>query len=65
MRHEGWGKAQDINKYYEQCNQRGETFMQMKKRLTHIETDMAAYGDWHLYMDTDGNYWEEFFSIGD
>lgn len=30
-----------------------------------IASQMLPYGDLHLYVDKDGNYWEEYFSIGD
>lgn len=63
--HEGWNQAQPVDKYYKAGTERGEKYSQMRDRLTHIECEQAAYGDWHLYQDEDGNYWEDYFSIGD
>jgi len=33
--------------------------------LKFIDMRWAAYGDWYLYRDTDGNYWADYRSIGD
>lgn len=63
--HEGWKQAQPVDKYYKAMEKCGVNWVKAQRKLKRIETDMAAYGDWHLYQDEDGNYWEDYFSIGD
>ena len=65
MKHEGWSKARDVKEYYKACQEKGIMYSQAKKSLTRIKYEMGAYGDWNLYQDADGNYWESYFSIGD
>lgn len=61
--HEGWEKAVDIKKFYEA--HKGEKYEDYSKKLHFIQREWAAYGDWDLYVDDDGNYYEEYTSIGD
>lgn len=51
---EAWAKAQDIRRYKGALSD-----------LELVDVGMDAYGDWKLYKDKDGNFWEEYFSIGD
>ena len=57
--------AKPIDKYYEAGRKEGKTYSEMRNNLTPIEYYQAAYGDWTLYRDTEGNLWEDYFSIGD
>ena len=59
MRHEGWNQARPVAEYYK------KTGRPYNSGLTVVDREMAAYGDWTLYRDEDGNYWEDYFSIGD
>ena len=63
MKHEGWNKARDIRYFFEE--HQSESYTQLRKRLKFIESRMEAYGDRILYVDSDGNYWEDYYSIGD
>ena len=54
---EKWAKARPLRIYLEAHRD--------MTGLTFVERRWAAYGDWTLYVDEDGNYWEEFDSIGD
>lgn len=65
MAHEGWNKAHNIDKYHAECKALGMNYSQMMDGLTYIDSRMEAYGDRHLWMDADGNYWEQYCSIGD
>ena len=65
MKHEGWSKSRDINYYYLDGKEKGLTYSEMRNKLTYLGSEMEAYGDRHLFVDEDGNYWEEYFSIGD
>ena len=57
--------ATNIDKYYEAGKKHGKTYTQMQGALTRIEVYQAAYGDWTLYRDDDGNLWEAYTSLGD
>ena len=61
--HEGWMKARDINEFHRQ--HKGEKYSEYMKDLTFVELSQEAYHDRILYVDTNGNYWEESFYIGD
>lgn len=61
--HEGWAKAKDIREFY--AKHKGERYSEYMKKLTFVELDQAAYGDWTLYVDEEGEYYENYFSIGD
>lgn len=63
MKHDGWSKARHISHYY--AAHKGENITDPWRKLHFVDMAQAAYGDWKLYVDDDGNYWEEFFSIGD
>lgn len=63
--HIGWHKSHYIDQYYEDCKKLGMNYSQMRDSLTLVDYEQAAYGDWHLYRDSNGNYWSEYFSIGD
>lgn len=63
MKHEGWNKAKHITLYYN--SHKGESVSELWRKLHFVDMMQAAYGDWTLYVDDDGNYWEDFFSIGD
>lgn len=52
-----WDKARPIREYF--------AAHPSIYGLTFVDCKQAAYGDWYLYRDTEGNYWEEFNSIGD
>lgn len=62
-RHEGWAKAKDIKEFYDK--HKGERYREYIKHLHYVECNMAAYGDWTLYVDDDGNYYKDYFPIGD
>ncbi len=64
-RHEGWNEAHDIRYYFDRRAKNGVGVVEAWKELTHVDSYMGAYGDYHLYVDADGKYWEDFFSIGD
>lgn len=59
MRHEGWDKARPIEEYFKETGR-----PVWDSGLMVVDREMAAYGDWTLYVDEDGNYWEDYFSIG-
>ena len=61
--HEGWKQARDIKQFH--AKHKGERYNEYTKKLTFVELDQAAYGDWTLYVDEDGEYYEDYFSIGD
>lgn len=61
----GWNEAKDISKYYAECRAKRIPFRDWSQKLTHVECDMGCYGDWNLYRDDQGRYWESYFSIGD
>jgi len=61
--HEGWAKARDIKEFHKK--HKGEKYNEYMKKLTFVELDQAAYGDWTLYVDEDGEYYEDYYSIGD
>lgn len=63
MAHEGWRVARPIEEYHKQ--HAGERYADYMGRLHVVDTKQAAYGDWTLYADDSGNYWESYFSIGD
>lgn len=64
MRHEGWNKAREMRYYYsEKC--KGMSFSKAQKGLTYIDCIMEAYGNRLLFVDRDGDYWEDYYSIGD
>ena len=57
--------AKPVDKYYQEQAKKGVRFGDASEKLKLIDHVMAAYGDWNLYQDDDGNLWEEYFSIGD
>lgn len=57
--------AKPVDKYYQEQSARGVKFADASRKLRLIDHKCAAYGDWNLYEDEDGNRWEEYFSIGD
>ena len=57
--------AKPISKYYEAGRKAGMKYLEMQRRLTMIDRIQAAYGDWTLFRDDEGNLWEDYFSIGD
>ena len=57
--------AKPVDQYYKNMEQNGIRFADASMKLKLIDHVMAAYGDWNLYQDEDGNLWEEYFSIGD
>lgn len=63
--HEGWNKARPIGQYYQERKARGEKLSDAIEALSFVDLRQAAYGDWRLYVDEDGNYWEDYESIGD
>ena len=52
-----WSEARPIAEYLNR--------VKSYKGLTFVDRKMSAYGDWTLYVDESGNYWEEYDSIGD
>ena len=54
---EKWLSAKPLKKYLQATRS--------MSGLTFVDRRWAAYGDWTLYVDESGNYWEEFDSIGD
>jgi len=61
--HEGWSKAKDIDEFHRQ--HRGEKYSEYMKNLSFVEMSQEAYHDRTLYVDTEGNYWEDSYYIGD
>lgn len=59
----GWMKAKDISGWHEK--NKGKKYSAYMKKLLFIELRQEAYHDRILYVDTNGNYWEESFYIGD
>ena len=57
--------AKPVGQYYKQQSEKGVKFGDAAFALELVDSVMAAYGDWNLYRDKDGNLWEEYFSIGD
>lgn len=60
MLSDGWKKARPIERYYKETGR-----PVWDSGLSLVDVKMEAYGDWYLYEDEDGNYWEEYCSIGD
>ena len=56
-----WEKARPIDEFYKV--HKGERYSELGLEL--VDSRMEAYGDRNLYRDREGNYWEEYFSIGD
>ena len=57
--------AKPVDQYYREQAAKGIRYGDASMKLKLIESCFAAYGDWNLYQDEDGNLWEEYFSIGD
>ena len=57
--------AKPVDQYFKQQYENGVKYAEASEKLELIDHQMAAYGDWNLYRDPDGNLWEEYFSIGD
>lgn len=57
--------AKKVDLYYKEQAEKGIKFGDAMKSLELVRVEMAAYGDWYLYRDKDGNLWEDYFSIGD
>ena len=57
--------AKSVDQYYRLQAAKGVRYGDASMKLKLIESYFAAYGDWNLYQDEDGNLWEEYFSIGD
>ena len=55
----------DVSEYYKEQSKKGVKFAEASMKLKRIDYVMAAYGDWYLYEDEDGNRWQDYFSIGD
>lgn len=62
-KHDGWRKAKDIAEFHKA--HKGIRLSQYIDELHFVELDQAAYGDWTLFVDDDGNYYEDYFPIGD
>lgn len=63
--HEGWSKARPLKEFFADRKSRGESWGQATEHLKFLEISQEAYGDWRLYVDDNGNYYEDYFSIGD
>ena len=63
MSHDGWSKAMDLTEFHKM--HRGERYSEYMKTIHVVGVQQCAYGDWTLYVDDDGNYYESYFSIGD
>lgn len=61
--HEGWKKARDIKQFH--AKHKGEKYNEYTKKLTFVELSQEAYYDYSLFVDDEGNYWEDSFYIGD
>lgn len=61
--HEGWNKAKDISEFHK--IHKGERYSEYMKNLSFVEVSQEAYHDRTLYVDTEGNYWEDSYYIGD
>lgn len=61
--HEGWQKARDICEFHKM--HKGEKYSEYMKNVSFVELSQEAYYDYTLYVDGDGNYWEDSFYIGD
>ena len=61
--HEGWEKAMDIKQFH--AKHKGEKYNEYTKKLTFVELSQEAYYDYSLFVDDEGNYWEDSFYIGD
>jgi hypothetical protein len=57
--------AKPVDQYYKEQAAKGIRYGDASMKLKQVDYIMAAYGDWNLYQDEDGNLWEEYFSIGD
>lgn len=60
-----FANAKSVHEYYEEQRKKGVKFVEAMDKLKLIEYHMAAYGDWCLYQDEEGNLWEEYFGIGE
>ena len=49
--------------YSEKC--KDMSLSKAQKGLTMIDCIMEAYGNRLLFVDRDGDYWEDYYSIGD
>lgn len=58
-----WSKAKPLKEFFKAHS--GETWGQATEHLKFLEIRQEAYGDRRLYVDDDGNYWEDYFPIGD
>jgi len=61
--HEGWKAARPIDEFHKL--HKGERYADYMQQLHVVDVHQAAYGDWTLYVDDTGNYWESYFSLGD
>ena len=62
--HDGWRSARPVQEFYDAWKAKGKEGSPIRA-LTFVDRRMEAYGDWTLYVDDDGNYYEEYDSIGD
>lgn len=52
-----WKKAKPISEWYKKKRPWSE--------MKYVDSEMAAYGNWYLYVDADGEFYKEYTSIGD
>lgn len=60
---EKWLSAKPIEQFWQK--HRSEPYRNARRLLHCLDTQMAAYGNWYLYEDDNGDCYEEYFSIGD
>lgn len=58
-------QSRDIRYFEKPLYDSGLTYRQVMDKLTYVGTIQAAYGDYSIYRDEDGNLWNSYFSIGD
>ena len=63
-KHEGWNVAQRMDDFH--AMHKGEKYSVYMKHVKLVERVWSAYGEWHLYHDTEHDkYYKEYVDRGD
>ena len=60
-----FANAKDVDQYYREHIAKGEKFSDASKKLRLVDVAWGLFGDWWLYVDEDGNRWQEYLKRGD
>lgn len=60
---DGWNKATDIRHFFDK--HAGERYNDFMQSLKLVDVREEAYRNWMLFRDADGNWYDDYVSIGD